>query len=60
MGGLRTMPRFDLDTTFLEIYTQEEKKQIGRLLRILGDFMLLETSMIYKVYEKDTGKIQLK
>lgn len=61
MGGLRTMPRFDLDTTFLEIYTQEEKKQIGRLLKILGDFMLLETSMIYKVYEKRHGeKIQLK
>jgi len=38
MGGLRTMPRFDLDTTFLEIYTQEEKKANRAIAKNSGRF----------------------
>lgn len=54
--GLRTYPKFDLDTMFLEIYNQSEKKVIGRILQILGDYMLLETSMLYEVYQRRYGE----
>lgn len=50
--GLRSIPRFDLDTMFLEIYTQREKLVISRILILLGDYMVLETSMLYELYFK--------
>ncbi len=56
MGGMRTYAKFDLDTMYQEIYNQHEKLIIGRILMLLGDFIVLETSMLYKAYQQKYGE----
>lgn len=52
MASYRTIGKYDLDVLFQEVYNQTEKKIIGRILMILGDYLLLETSQLFEVYKR--------
>lgn len=61
MASYRTIGKYDLDVLFQEVYNQREKKIIGRILMLLADYLVLETSILFKLYKaryKEDLKLQ--
>lgn len=52
----RSIPRYDLDVLFQELYTQIEKRYISRILLLLGDYMVMDTDMLFKAYRRRFGE----
>jgi len=50
MKNERTIPWYEVDTLILEELTQIQIKHIGRILEILGRYMLLSTEMLFEIY----------
>lgn len=50
MKNERTIPYYEVDTLILEELTQIQIKHIGRILEILGRYMLLSTEMLFEIY----------
>lgn len=48
----RSLRSFEIDVLIQEIYTQKQKKYILRILKILGDYLVLDSEMLYENYRK--------
>lgn len=48
----RTIPWFEVDALILEELNQNQIKHIGRILEIIGRYMLLSTDMLFEVYRR--------
>lgn len=50
MKNERTMPHYEVDVLILEELTQIQVKHIGRILELLGKYMILSTEMLFDLY----------
>ncbi|TGE31129.1 hypothetical protein [Desulfosporosinus sp. Sb-LF] len=53
MKNEQTIPWYEVDTLVLEELNQLQVKHIGRILEIIGRYMLLSTEMLFELYIQD-------
>lgn len=56
MKNERTIPWFEVDALILEELNQTQVKHIGRILEIIGRYMLLRTDMLFNIYFRIYGE----